>query len=61
MEEEVAAVEDDEVVQKGPDKKGRVLWVMSHIQYWCAAEILLGISVRRKKNWGLGVPQGKKG
>ena len=31
MEEEVAAVEDDEVVHKGPDKKGRVLWVMSHI------------------------------
>ncbi len=29
MEEEVAAVEDDEVVHKGPDKKGRVLWVMS--------------------------------
>ncbi len=31
MEEEVAAVEDDEVVHKGPDKKGRVLWVMSYI------------------------------
>jgi hypothetical protein len=30
VEEEVAAVEDDEVVHKGPDKKGRVLWVMSH-------------------------------
>ncbi len=30
MEEEVAAVEDDEVVHKGPDIKGRVLWVMSH-------------------------------
>ena len=31
MEEEVAAVEVDEVVHKGPDKKGRVLWVVSHI------------------------------
>ncbi len=30
MEEEVAAVEDDEVVHKGPYKKGRVLWVVSH-------------------------------
>jgi hypothetical protein len=30
VEEEVAAVEDDEVVHKGPDKKERVLWVMSH-------------------------------
>jgi hypothetical protein len=30
VEEEVAAVEDDEVVHKGSDKKGRVLWVMSH-------------------------------
>jgi hypothetical protein len=29
VEEEVAAVEVDEVVHKGPDKKGRVLWVMS--------------------------------
>ena len=31
MEEEVAAVEVDEVVHKGPDKKGRVLRVVSHI------------------------------
>jgi hypothetical protein len=30
VEKEVAAVEDDEVVHKGPEKKGRVLWVMSH-------------------------------
>jgi hypothetical protein len=30
VEEEVAAVEVDEVVHKGPDKKGRVLWVVSH-------------------------------
>ncbi len=30
MEEEVAADEVDEVVHKGPDKKGRVLWVVSH-------------------------------
>jgi hypothetical protein len=31
VEEEVAAVEDDEVVHKGPDKKGRVLWVISFL------------------------------
>jgi hypothetical protein len=30
VEEEVAAVDVDEVVHIGPDKKGRVLWVMSH-------------------------------
>jgi hypothetical protein len=30
VEEEVAADEVDEVVHKGPDKKGRVLWVVSH-------------------------------
>ena len=30
VEEEVAAVEVDDVVHKGPDKKGRVLWVVSH-------------------------------
>jgi hypothetical protein len=33
VEEEVAAVEVDEVVHKGPDKKGRVLWVVSHRNY----------------------------
>jgi hypothetical protein len=31
VEEEVAADEVDEVVHKGPDKKRRVLWVVSHI------------------------------
>jgi hypothetical protein len=30
VEEEVAAVKVDEVVHKGPDKKGRVFWVVSH-------------------------------
>ncbi len=30
VEEEVAAVEVDEVVHIGPDKKGRVLWVVCH-------------------------------
>jgi hypothetical protein len=30
VEEEAAAVEVDEVVHKDPDKKGRVLWVVSH-------------------------------
>jgi hypothetical protein len=38
VEEEVAAVEDDEVVHKVPDKKGRVLWVVSHTS--------IGISIR---------------
>ena len=31
MEEEVAAVEDDEVDHRGPVKIGGVLWVVSHI------------------------------
>ena len=30
MEEEVAAVEDDEVDHRGPVKIGGVLWVVSH-------------------------------
>ncbi len=30
MEEEVAAVEDDEVDHRGPVKMGGVLWVVSH-------------------------------
>jgi hypothetical protein len=33
VEKEVAAVEVDEVAHKGPDKKGRVLWVVSHRYY----------------------------
>ena len=43
MEEEVAAVEDDEVVHKGPDKKGRVLWVMSHIPPLIVRESVLSL------------------
>jgi hypothetical protein len=43
VEEEVAAVEDDEVVHKGPDKKGRVLWVMSHIPPLIVRESVLSL------------------
>ncbi len=33
LEEEVAAIEDDEVDHTGHAKKGRVLWVVSQKQY----------------------------
>ncbi len=33
MEEEFAAVEVDEAVHKGPDKKGRVLWVVTLVSH----------------------------
>jgi len=34
VEEEVAAVEDDEVDHRGPVKIGGVLWVVSHNNNW---------------------------
>ena len=46
MEEEVAADEVDEVVHKGPDKKGRVLWVVSHIPPLIVRESVSSLAIR---------------
>jgi hypothetical protein len=48
VEEEVAAVEVDEIVHKGPDKKGRVLRVVSHNAFIRFSESLLRVNPKAK-------------
>ena len=46
MEEEVAAVEVDEVDHRGPVKIGGVLWVVSHIPPLIVRESVSSLAIR---------------